>query len=140
MYTFHYRSVPYPSLSVFDAPDRIVSTTRRLRSNTALQALALLNDEAFAEAAQALGERLFHDEGSDTQKLRRAFREMLSRYPNDEELALLLRLLDEEREYHAAFTALRYWAGTPVSWQRETAPWVTVARVLLNLDEFITRE
>lgn len=86
LYTFLYRVTPPPSLSVFDAPDGLVSCTRRLRSNTPLQALTLLNDLAFFEFAQALKSRI------DTEGIAVAFESCTSRQPSDEELELLGQL------------------------------------------------
>ncbi len=86
LYTFVYRVTPPPSLSVFDAPDGLVSCTRRLRSNTPLQALTLLNDLAFFEFAQALKKRI------ETEGIAVAFESCTSRRPSDEELELLSQL------------------------------------------------
>lgn len=147
IYTFLYRTVPYPSLVVFDAPDAVVSTTRRPRSNTFLQALTLLNDETFFEAALHFGVGLSQkEEWDDVERLVYAFRRTLSRDPRPRELDVLHDLLSAEREQ----------ARQPGSdeadddpWLSldllpfdvsEAASWTTVARVLLNLDEFITRE
>ena len=105
LYTFVFRASPPPALNVFDAPDGYSTCTRRIRSNTPLQALTLLNDATSVEFAAAL-ERIVRDEGLET-----AFRRCTSRRPQPDELALLQSL-----DPHSA------------------------ARVLLNLDETITRE
>jgi hypothetical protein len=105
LYTFVFRSTPPPALSVFDAPDGFSTCTRRIRSNTPLQALTLLNDGAFFEFAQALA-NIIEQEGLNV-----AFERCTSRLPTDEETKVLAKL-----------DAL------------------TQARVLLNLDETITRE
>ena len=86
MYTFIYRATPPPSLSVFDAPDGFSSCTRRNRSNTPLQSLALMNDLAFFECAQAL-EKIITDDGIEV-----AFRRCTSRQPEPEDLEILSRL------------------------------------------------
>ncbi|QDV68495.1 Planctomycete cytochrome C [Rosistilla carotiformis] len=86
IYTFKFRATPPPSLNVFDAPDGLSSCTRRIRSNTPLQALTLMNDPAFFEFAQAL-EQIIRDEGLES-----AFRRCTSRAPGAEELAILERL------------------------------------------------
>jgi hypothetical protein len=106
IYTFIFRATPPPSLNVFDAPDSFSSCTRRLRSNTPLQALTLMNDQAFFEFAKALEEVIC------TEGLESAFLRCTSRVPNERELAVLEQLNDP----------------------------LTAARVLLNLDETITRE
>ena len=105
LYTFAFRATPPPALNVFDAPDGYFSCTRRIRSNTPLQALTLLNDKTSVEFADAL-EKIIQADGVES-----AFRRCTSRRPNQEEL-VLLNSLD-----------LR-----------------SAARVLLNLDETITRE
>ncbi|MES2506657.1 MAG: DUF1549 and DUF1553 domain-containing protein, partial [Verrucomicrobiota bacterium] len=105
LYTFVFRATPPPGLSVFDAPDGFSTCTRRLRSNTPLQALTLLNDSSFVEFAQALG-KIVKKEGLDA-----AFRRCTARLPTAEERATLSQLQPQE-----------------------------IARVLLNLDETITRE
>ena len=105
LYTFLYRATPPPSLNVFDAPDGFSTCTRRVRSNTPLQALTLMNDSGFFEFAMAL-EKIIKDEGLEV-----AFRRCASRYPRPDELAIL-NGLDS----------------------------LSAARVLLNLDETVTRE
>jgi len=121
LYTFFYRSAAHPSLTVFDAPDASSACTRRNRSNTPLQALTLLNDQGQYEFARALAARVLREGGADDgDRLRYAFRLCLARAPNEREQQRLAELLAREG--------------------RTGEAWVTVARVLLNLDEFITRE
>jgi hypothetical protein len=138
MYTYFWRSAPHPQLVTFDAPDASVTCTRRNRSNTPLQALTLLNDAGFYEYAQALAGRVVREApGDDTAKLRYAFRVCLSREPGKRELSRLQSFLARQ---HSDF------AGNPDEAKKvspdvpDRAAWVMVARVLLNLDEFITRE
>jgi hypothetical protein len=121
LYTYFWRSAPHPSLTVFDAPDASSACTRRNRSNTPLQALTLLNDQGQYEFARALAARVQREGGrDDAERLRYAFRLCLARAPNGREQQRLGELLAREG--------------------RGSEAWVTVARVLLNLDEFITRE
>lgn len=122
LYTFYWRATPHPALAVFDAPDAFSACTRRLRSNTPLQALTLLNDAAFVELAERLAERVLREAPPDY-RLEQAFRLCLARPPQPAERERLGRLLAEESRDHG-----------------ETAAWGTLARVLLNLDETITRE
>jgi hypothetical protein len=125
MYTFFYRAAPHPALTVFDAPDSFSSCTRRIRSNTPLQALTLLNDAAFVEFAGGLADRVLREgQGSDAEKLVFAFRLCLGRTPNKTEHARLAALLADEKSGGAG----------------EREAWMIVTRVLLNLDETITRE
>jgi hypothetical protein len=116
MYTYFWRSAPHPALVAFDAPDGVNACTRRNRSNTPLQALTLLNDEAFMEMAKALAIRVEHEPGvTDTERMIRVFRLCLGRAPTDREESRLSKL-------------------------QADAGWLAVSRALLNLDEFITRE
>jgi hypothetical protein len=152
LYTFFQRSAPYPALIVFDAPDSTTSCTRRVRSNTPLQALTLLNDQAFLELARGLAERAVTDGGpDDAGRLRRAFRLCLARAPSPAEAERLGRYLSQQRdEFRAAPAEARALlfpaatAGQPVPMAAddlvERAAWTAAARILLNLDEFITRE
>lgn len=151
MYTFFWRATPHPLFTVFDAPDGTHTCTRRLISNTPLQALTLLNDEAFFEFAQDLADRVLHEApDNDADRLRLGFRLCLARSPQAIELEQLSRLLTQERESFAADpestkTVLpadekgKEAEKTPVD-PATRAAWISVARVLLNLDEFITRE
>jgi len=124
LYTFFWRATPHPMLMVFDAPDATRSCTRRPRSNTPLQALTLLNDEAFYEFARALADRvLLEPSDDDPARIDLAFRLCLARHPTATESARLSALLAEQRAESSGRDA-----------------WTAVARVLLNLDEFITRE
>jgi mono/diheme cytochrome c family protein len=134
LYTFFWRATPHPALVVFDAPDATRACTRRVRSNTPLQALTLLNDSAFFELARALAGRVVAESPDDDRaRLSHAFRLCLSRPPTPREQARLLALLDDLRpEMPSGPDAF---AGGD-----DHAPWTAVARVLLNLDEFITRE
>ena len=130
MYTFFWRSAPHPGLTVFDAPDATSACTRRNRSNTPLQALTLLNDQAFFECAQGLAARVLKEGGaSDDDRLAYGFRLCTARPPSAHEREVLGRLLARQREKSAATEA-----------DAEIAAWTAVGRVLLNLDEFITRE
>ena len=124
IYTFIFRATPPPSLSVFDAPDGFSTCTRRIRSNTPLQALTLLNDSAYVEFAQALAARLLKEAKSDDARITHAFQLCVSRAPSDRERQTMTRLLQAERDSKAP----------------EAQCWQSLARVMLNLDETITRE
>ncbi|HND52406.1 MAG TPA: DUF1549 and DUF1553 domain-containing protein, partial [Pirellulaceae bacterium] len=94
VYTFRRRSTPYPMLQTFDVPNADTSCVRRLRSNSPLQALVSLNEPLFVEAAQALARRTLSDGGAtDDDRLRYAFRRVLARVPQPEELGELSKLL-----------------------------------------------
>ena len=131
MYTFAYRSVPYPALQNFDMPNGDTSCVRRSRSNTPLQALTTLNEPLFIEAAKALAQKTLHEGGnSDPQRLEYAFRRVLARKPTSEEAATLLALFQKQYDRYAG-------SGAHLG---EVQAWTAVSRVLLNLDETITQE
>ncbi len=124
LYTFWRRTSPYATFSLFDAPSREVTCTRRARSNTPLQALALLNDPAFVECAEALARRMVEGPGPAPEgRIGRGFRLCTGREPDAEELDRLGRLLGAER---------------PGS-SNDLRAWTSVASVLLNLDETVTK-
>jgi mono/diheme cytochrome c family protein len=131
MYTWFQRTSPYPMLVAFDAPDGNVCVVKRERSNTPLQALTLLNDTVFFECARALGERIANGPCRDVDaRLRLAFRLCLARQPTSEEMSALVRVYtDLSSEFHAV-------GGEGA----ERAAWTAIGRVLLNLDEFVSRE
>ena len=145
MYTHFWRSSPHPGLMVFDAPDSTTSCTRRNRSNTPLQALTLLNDEAFYEFAQGLAARVLKDGPPDrSERIAYAFRLGLGRRPQPKERERLEDFLLEQREDFGK-NPREAQAALPLQLSREADPiemaaWTAVSRVLLNLDEFITRE
>ena len=116
VYTFRYRSVPYPMLQNFDAPTGEAACVRRPRSNTPLQALTTLNEPVFVEAAKALGKKTQAEGGpTDRDKLNYAMLRVVSRKPSEPEAQELLSFLKRN-------------------------DWTALARVLLNLDETITKE
>ncbi len=140
LYTFHFRATPPPSMSVFDAPDGYSTCTRRIRSNTPLQALALLNDTAYFEFAEGLAARVLKEvPANDSARLEHAFRLCLARKPSGTESARVAELL--KGELAAVTDAEAKSAKAPAGVEpKQFAAWTTVARVLLNLDETITRE
>jgi hypothetical protein len=146
MYTWFQRTSPYPMLLTFDAPDANVCCVRRDRSNTPLQALTLMNDTVFVECARALGGRILAEtRGANTsQRLVYSFRQCVGRAPSPTELATLQRLFDrllESCRSQPGEAARLVGSGkAPSGDVAETAAWVALARALLNLDEFVTRE
>ncbi len=144
LYIFFQRTVPYPQLMTFDSPDAVLACSRRQRSTTPLQALNLLNDPVFLEAAQSLGVRLLREgEANFEGRMKLAFRLCLGRDPKPKEVsalrnyfdkqAALLRGNDEEAAYLHPQTVANATAA-------EGGAWTVMARVLLNLDEFLHRE
>ncbi len=148
LYTFWKRTSPPPSLSTFDAPNREFCVVQRTRTNTPLQALALLNDVQFVEAARGLAARVLADPrvGDTSERVAMAFRRVTSRQPEAEERELLLGLLATLRARFAAdpaaaraLIAVGDSASDPSLDPVEFAAWTALANVLLNLDEAITR-
>jgi hypothetical protein len=148
LYTFWKRQVPPPTLAVFDAPTREVCTLRRQRTNTPLQALALMNDPQFVEAARVLAARVLREGGTDDgRRVVFAFRLATSRTPQPAETQTLEQLLRRQREVFRGDTPAAH-ALLGVGEARveasldpvELAAWTTVTSVLLNLDETITLE
>ena len=148
MYTFWCRTFLHPTMKAFDAPPREECTARRPVSNTPLQALALLNDPAFVEAAGALARRILLEGGaSDAERLDFAFRRVFSRPPRPEESEVVTALLTDQRAAYRAdpgAATARVLEGEspqpPPELDRvELAAWTSVTRALLNTDEAITR-
>jgi mono/diheme cytochrome c family protein len=145
MYTHLWRSSPYPAMTVFDFPDANVACTRRNRSNTPLQSLTLANDQQFVEFAQGLAVRVLKEGATtDDARLRFAFRVCFARDPAEAEAKRLTALLKEQRNSFGADLKDAEQLTPPLlavnTTTQEFAAWTAVARVLLNLDEFITRE
>ena len=140
MYTHFWRTAPHPGLVLFDAPDSTTTCTRRNRSNTPLQALTLLNDEGFGEMARALAARVLEEADSLPERVRRAYQITLARDPDGDETEYLQGFVTEMLEDFASnpldATAFSR-ADNDVAL---LAAWTAAGRVLMNLDEFITRE
>ncbi len=147
MYTFWKRTCPPPTLATFDAPDRETCTVRRARTNTPLQALILLNDPTYVEASRKLAERMLVEGGqTPDEKLAFAFRLATARQPRARELAVLRKVLDRQLAVygkdHAAALKLLSVGESPRNEKldiAELAAWTTVASVILNLDETVTK-
>jgi hypothetical protein len=151
LYTFRYRSVPYPVLQNFDAPNGDFSCVRRVRSNTPLQALTTLNEALFMECARGLALRIVREGGTtDEQRLAYVFRRCLGRKPTEKETAVVSSLLRKELDRFGtnAQAAWKLAVGDKVSrpplpagvTPPQLAAWTALSRVLLNLDETITKE
>ncbi len=144
LYIFRQRTMLYPQLITFDAPNTLVADCRRERSTTPLQALTLLNDPVFFEAAQGLAARILREEqGSVADRIDYAFRVSLGRAPRAEELERMLAYYREQeqmlREHPKNQKMLIPGGGIKGIDPMEAATWVGVSSVLLNLEEFITR-
>ena len=145
LYTFRKRTVPPPSLALFDAADREVCTVSRNPTNTPLQALVLLNDPTFVEAARHLAQRVVGSSPDDAARLKHLYLLVLARTPRQEESAVLLAQLAQERHsFRAApeavseLLAVGESAADSTLDAAELAAWTTIASVVMNLDEAIT--
>ncbi|WP_231934399.1 PSD1 and planctomycete cytochrome C domain-containing protein [Botrimarina colliarenosi] len=140
LYVQKYRSTPYPTLQVFDAPTGAAACVRRSRSNTPVQALTLLNEQQFVECAQAMASRLIAADESDESRIERAFVLAVSRPPTAAEATTLGEYLRSVRSEIAAGTVDAAAVSGAEEHSEELAAWTLVARCLLNLDETITRQ
>jgi hypothetical protein len=147
LYTFFKRTAPPPQLTTFDAPSRETCIVRRERTNTPLQALLLLNDPQYIEAARGLAERALK-EGGDSDQSRAAFlfRTATCRAPNVEDLAELTDAVHKDRaSYRNNLEAAAKLIGVstmpldPKLDQAELAAWTMAANVVLNIDDVITK-
>jgi hypothetical protein len=147
MYTFWKRSVPYPTLNTFDAPDREKCTARRSVTNTPLQALVVLNDPTYVEAARVFAERDLREAGPNRlDRIRFAFRLATDRDPTAQESAVLEKLYRKEMIHYdsdrAAATKLVSVGESkrdPKLDPAELAAWTLVTSTILNMDETMTK-
>jgi mono/diheme cytochrome c family protein len=144
IYTFWRRTSPYPAFITFDAPSREVCTLKRPRTNTPLQALTVLNDPAFVEAARALARRMLRDGGETTaSRCALGYRLCCAHPPSGADLAILVKLHDREQERYRLdpAAAKELIAGDAAADQAsDLAGLIVVANALLNLDETISKE
>ncbi|HEV3261425.1 MAG TPA: DUF1553 domain-containing protein [Gemmataceae bacterium] len=148
LYIYRKRTVPHPVMATFDAPSREICQVKRQRTDTPLQALELLNDVTYVEAARQLGQRMLTAGGrTAADRLTYAFRRATARKPTANELAVLARGLDRYlRIYRADVQAAKAFVrhgDSPVSDKldpAELAAYTAVASIILNLDETITKE
>ncbi|MFV0445994.1 MAG: PSD1 and planctomycete cytochrome C domain-containing protein [Planctomycetaceae bacterium] len=153
LYTFWKRTSHPPSMAMFDAPSREACTVQRARTNTPLQALALMNDKQYVEAARHFAQRTLAKGGAtDGERLTWAFRMVTARRPSDQEQQVLLRLLEQQRnEFNATPQAASDFINSATtrltsdqqdrdaSQDPELAAWTIIANLLLNLDEVVTK-
>jgi len=130
LYTFWRRVSPYPSMITFDTPSREFCVSRRIRTNTPLQALVTLNDPVYVEAAQALAENMMESSENLSDQITFGYQQALYRGPQPSELTTLTELYQQ---------AINEYQHHQTSEQRELAALTQLATVILNLDEFITK-
>ena len=148
LYTIWKRTAAPPSMMLFDSPSREICTVKRSRTNTPLQALSLLNEATYVEAARVLGQRMITEGGTTPeQRIAWAFKRVTCREPHTEEVAVLTagltkRLTKYQQEAKAAEQLLTVGAAKPApeTQASELAAYTLTANVLLNLDEVVTRE
>jgi hypothetical protein len=148
LYTFWKRTAPPPEMITFDAPDREKCSARRTLTNTPLQALVLLNDTTYVEAARSLATRMLLEGGkTPTSRLAYGFRTATARHSTPRELAILKTALDAEllnyKRHEDKAEALLKNGESPLDPRlnkQELAAWTTVASMILNLDETITKQ
>jgi hypothetical protein len=147
MYTFWKRTCPPPSLATLDAPDRETCVVRRSRTNTPLQALVLMNDPTYVEAARKLAERMMKEGGATPEeRIAFAFKLATARLPHEKETSILKRVFEDQRERFArdkpAAEKLLKVGESPRDEKLdaiELAAWAMVANAIMNLDEVLTR-
>ena len=146
MYTFWNRTVPPPSMAAFDAPEREYCQISRSRTNTPLQAFVMLHDPQFVEAARHLAGRMLASADDDTVRIREGFQRCHTRQPTPQESRVLLAELNARREqYKSAPESAEQLLAVGESEvdsslpPAELAAWTSVARVMMNLSEFVTK-
>ncbi len=147
LYIYWKRQSPPPNMLIFDAPTREYCVVRRPRTNTPLQALTLLNDPQFVEASRAFAQRIMTEAGNDTKKrITYAFRLATSRAPNADEMKVLLEVFNQElggyrkdKEAAEKLLAVGSFKVRADLDRTELAAWTTIASMILNLDETVTK-
>jgi len=146
LYTFWKRTVPPPSMATFDAPEREYCVVRRSRTNTPLQAFVMLHDPQFVEAARHLGALMMQTPGGENERILAGFERATARQPTAEELTVLREMrterLQQYRDDPQAAERLLNIGESPRDESldpAEHASWTTIARMLLNLSEFVTK-
>jgi hypothetical protein len=145
MYTFWRRTCAPPGMTTFDAPDRETCVPRRARTNTPLQALILLNDPTYVEAARSLAQRMMKARATSDDRVNLAFKVAVSREASPEERRILIGLYQDSlmrfQENPAAARKLLATGDSrnPALNETELAAWTAVASMILNMDETITR-
>lgn len=140
LYTFSKRTAPYAMFTTFDAPSGEACVIRRETSNTPLQALTLLNDSVFTEAAQSAGRIMVNRTGSVSERIEYLFQRCLTRPPTPEEAELLRTFFQNQKQrFESGALNAKAVAGDGDENTAERAAWTVLARALFNLDETITK-
>ena len=137
LYTFFKRTSPHPNLLTFDCPDSNVACVKRNRSNTPLAALVTLNNVTYVEAAKALAQRILKEAPpKDEERIAHGFRLCVARSPQPNETEAFADLLRDSRSWYEKHPEDAKTFGG----DSETAAWTATVRIMLNMDEFLTRE
>lgn len=141
LYTFAKRTAPFAMFNIFDGPSGEACMVKRDRSNTPLQSLTLLNDEAFLEMARALGAEAATGTGTIEERIAKLFRRLLTRPPTADEVATLVAFYEKQaaRFANGELEAAALLGTSEDEHVNERAAWTAVARVLMNLDETVTK-
>jgi hypothetical protein len=140
VYTFIKRTSPYPSLMMFDGSSREVCLSRRIRTNTPLQALVTLNDPVFVEAARALAKRMVSSDSTSFEKgIETGYRLLMFKEISNDKLAVLVQLYQDALQIYQADTAAVKAMTKEKNGTHQLAAMTVVANALLNLDEVITK-
>ncbi|MFQ5734650.1 MAG: DUF1553 domain-containing protein [Planctomycetaceae bacterium] len=146
IYTFFKRTAPHPNLTTFDCPDSNTTNVKRRASNTPLMALTTLNNVVFVEASQAMAKRILTEKRlqTDEDRLKQAVRSCIARPPSEKEIAAFHNLLEDSRRWYAGHPkeAAKLVGGYQPKTVKpsEAAAWVATCRIIMNMDEFLTRE
>jgi len=147
LYTFHRRTVPPPAMAAFDQPSRETCSVRRSRTNTPLQALVVMNDPTYVEAADRLAKRAMTESADPVGRIEAMYRAVLARRPTEAELRLLTdalrfreRQTEEDRNLAADFVAAEDSSASAGGETPGLADYAAVASLILNLDEALTKE
>jgi hypothetical protein len=147
LYTFWKRTIPPPMLTTFDAPARETCVVRETRTNTPLQALSLMNDVTYVEAARVLAQRVMNQASTPAERLTLAFRLVTARRPGDSELKVMLEGLEHNlaqyrSDQNGSSKLIRVGESAPDEKldPSELAAYAAVASLILNLDEAVTKE
>ncbi len=147
LYTFVKRTVPYPGLNTFDAPDREKCTARRTVTNTPLQALVLMNDPTYLEASRVLAQRDMHEAGAtEADRVRYVFHLVDDREPSQQEFDILSKLYQKEHAHYLAdkkaaerLISVGESKPDPKLDPADLAAWMLVSSTVLNMDESVTK-
>lgn len=141
LYVYWKRTTPHPMMTIFDAPDRESSCVRRTRSNTALQSLAMFNEDQRVEIARALAERLIRENQDDTHRINQLYESLACRAPNERELVICLGLVEQMRERYSQdpqaaqdFVSIGEAPRDPTISAEELAAWSQLTAVVLTSD------